>query len=55
MAIWLIGGMVVALCAGVWVGIGLPGVRGLREDRMVEPGRARRLKKQHIDLLKRRS
>jgi len=53
MGIWMIGGLVFALCVGIWVGIGLPGVPGLREDRVVPPGRARRLKKQHIDLLKR--
>lgn len=54
MGVWLIGGMVAALGVGIWVGMGLPGVRGLREDRVVEPGRARRLRKSHIDLLKRR-
>lgn len=31
-----------ALGVGVWVGLGLPGVDGGREDRVVEPGRARR-------------
>lgn len=50
---WIIGG-VIALGVGVWVGVGLPGVKGLREDRVVAPGRARRLRKQHIDLLKRK-
>jgi hypothetical protein len=49
----LVGGMVVALAAGLYVGLGAPGMPG-REDRVVAPGRARRLKRQHIDLLKRR-
>jgi hypothetical protein len=31
-----------ALGFGVWVGLGLPGVGGGREDRVVESGRARR-------------
>jgi hypothetical protein len=53
MAVLLIGGMVAALGVGIYVGLGAPGVPG-REDRVVEPGRARRLKKQHIDLLKQR-
>jgi hypothetical protein len=33
---------VVALAIGVWVGLGMPGVRGGREDRYIESGRARR-------------
>lgn len=52
MGIWIIGGMVAALGVGIWVGIGAPGLPG-REDRVVSPGRAQRLKKRHIDLLKR--
>ena len=47
----IIGGMVVALGVGVYVGLGMPGMPG-REDRIFPPGRARRLKKQHIDYLK---
>ena len=53
MGILIIGGMVVALGVGVYVGIGAPGWKGLRQDRVVEPGRAKRIRKQHIDLLKR--
>jgi hypothetical protein len=52
MGILIIGGMAVALGIGIWVGVGAPGLPG-REDRVVPPGRARRLKKRHIDLLKR--
>jgi hypothetical protein len=48
----IIGGLVAALAAGIWVGIGAPGLPGARADRVVEPGRAKRLKKHHIDLLK---
>ena len=52
MGILIIGGMVAALGVGIWVGIGAPGLPGAREDRVVPPGQARRLKKHHIDLLK---
>jgi hypothetical protein len=52
MALMIIGGMVVALVVGIWVGVGAPGLPGAREDRVVPPGQARRLKKHHIDLLK---
>lgn len=45
-------GMAVALGIGIYVGLGAPGFRG-REDRVVESGRARRLPRRHIDLLKR--
>lgn len=38
---------VLALAIGVYVGLGLPGMPG-REDRIVTPGRARRLKHNHI-------
>lgn len=48
----IIGGALIALVAGIWVGIGAPGFPGAREDRVVEQGRAKRLKKHHIDLLK---
>lgn len=49
----IIGGMVVALGVGIYVGLGMPGIPG-REDRVVPPGRARRLKQNQIDLLKRK-
>jgi hypothetical protein len=52
--ILIIVGMAIALVIGIWVGIGLPGIKGLRSDRVVEAGRAKRLRKQHIDLLKTR-
>ena len=48
----IVGGMVAALAIGVWVGIGAPGLPGARQDRVVPPGTARRLRKHHIDLLK---
>ncbi|HSJ08265.1 MAG TPA: hypothetical protein VK928_00085 [Longimicrobiales bacterium] len=49
----IIAGMVVALAIGVWVGLGSPGwKRGLRTDRVVESGRAKRLQRRHIDLLR---
>lgn len=54
MGLLIVGGMVVALGVGVWVGLGAPGLPGGREDRVVKPGQARRLKKHHIDLLRRR-
>lgn len=53
MAMILIGGMVAALGVGVYVGLGAPGWKG-REDRVVTPGHARRLKANQIDLLKRK-
>jgi hypothetical protein len=53
MNIIIVVGMVAALVIGVYVGVGAPGWKGLRQDRVVEPGRAKRLRKQHIDLLKR--
>lgn len=52
MGLLIIGGLVAALGAGIWVGIGAPGLPGAREDRVVRPGTAKRLKKHHIDLLK---
>jgi hypothetical protein len=49
MLIWLIlFGMVAALGAGIYVGLGAPGTKG-RQDRVVPAGKARRLKKRHID------
>jgi hypothetical protein len=42
---------VMALGLGIWVGLGAPGIKG-REDRVVAPGRARRLKPKHLDWLK---
>jgi hypothetical protein len=49
--LFLLLGMAGALGFGVYVGLGAPGMRG-REDRVVESGRAKRLQKRHIDLLK---
>lgn len=51
--LWILG-MILAVAIGVWVGIGMPGVKGLRGDRVVKPGTARRLRKQHLDWLKAR-
>jgi hypothetical protein len=47
---WILG-MIVALGVGIYVGLGMPGVKG-REDRVVHGGRARRLEKRHIDWLR---
>lgn len=44
---------VVALGAGIYVGLGAPGMPG-RKDRVVSPGRARRLKYNYIHWLKTR-
>lgn len=44
--LWFILG-VVALVIGIYVGLGLPGMPG-RENRVVPPGRARRLKHNYI-------
>jgi hypothetical protein len=44
---WWITGAILALAVGVYVGLGLPGLRG-REDRLVAPGRARRLPHRHV-------
>jgi hypothetical protein len=41
--LYLVLGAVAALAIGIWVGIGAPGLPGAREDRVVEPGRAKRL------------
>lgn len=52
MLIWFIlFGMVAALGAGIYVGMGAPGTHG-REDRVVPEGKARRLQKRHIDWLR---
>lgn len=47
---WILG-MVVALGVGIYVGLGMPGMKG-REDRVVREGTARRLEKRHIDWLR---
>lgn len=47
-------GMILALAAGIYIGLGLPGIPG-REDRVLPPGMRRR-KTQHftpLDLLRR--
>ncbi|MBR9991109.1 MAG: hypothetical protein KFH98_15215 [Gemmatimonadetes bacterium] len=54
MVFLIIGGLVAALGVGIWVGLGAPGFPGGREDRVVKPGHAHRLKKRHIDLLRSR-
>jgi hypothetical protein len=46
---WIIAAL--ALLGGIYVGLGAPGMPG-REDRVVTPGRARRLKARHIHWLK---
>lgn len=40
-----------ALIAGVWVGLGHPGIGG-REDRIVESGRPQRLERRRLDWLR---
>lgn len=46
---WLLITMaIVALAGGVYVGLGMPGVRGGREDRIVHHGRARRLEHRYV-------
>lgn len=45
--VWFVLG-IVALGIGIYVGLGLPGLPGGREDRIVPSGRARRLKHNHI-------
>lgn len=42
-----------ALLGGIYVGLGAPGFPG-RKDRVVAPGRARRLKPHHIHWLRSR-
>jgi Uri superfamily endonuclease len=44
-------GMFVALGAGIYVGLGTPGMKG-RQDRVVRHGQPRRLEKRHIDWLR---
>jgi Uri superfamily endonuclease len=52
MLMWfLVAGMLVALGAGVYVGLGAPGTRG-RQDRVVMHGRPKRLQRRHIDWLR---
>lgn len=52
MLMWLVLlGMIVALGAGLYVGLGAPGTAGPK-DRVVQPGQARRLPKRHIDWLR---
>lgn len=43
--------LIAALGLGIWVGLGAPGVPG-RQNRVVESGRARRLKPRHLDWLR---
>lgn len=45
--LWILG-LLVALGIGVYVGLGFPGMSG-REDRIVTPGRAHRLKHRTLD------
>ena len=40
-----------ALIAGVWVGLGHPGIKG-REDRIVTTGRPQRLERKRLDWLR---
>jgi hypothetical protein len=47
---WILG-MAAALGVGVYVGLGMPGMKG-REDRVVTHGTPRRLGKKHIDWLR---
>jgi len=47
MTVFIIGS-VIALAAGVWVGLGHPGFKG-RDDRIVEPGRAHRLERKPLN------
>jgi hypothetical protein len=42
---------VAALAAGIWVGLGHPGLPG-REDRFVESGARRRLERRRLDWLR---
>jgi len=50
MLFWI--GLAVALGAGIYVGLGMPGMPG-REDRVVSPGKARReAQHRNIDWLK---
>lgn len=50
MTIFIIGS-VIALVAGVWVGLGHPGIKG-RDDRIVETGRAHRLERKPLNWLR---
>lgn len=42
---------VLALIAGIWVGLGHPGIKG-RADRIVESGRPQRLERRRLDWLR---
>jgi hypothetical protein len=44
---WFIIGMIAAVVVGVYVGLGMPGMPG-RTDRVVPPGRARRLSPSYV-------
>jgi hypothetical protein len=44
--------MIAALGLGVWVGLGWPGLKVGRKDRVVSPGRARRLPHHYIHWLR---
>ena len=45
--VWIMG-LLVALGIGVYVGLGFPGLKG-RQDRIVTPGRAHRLRYRNLD------
>ena len=45
--LWIMG-LLVALGIGVYVGLGFPGMSG-RQDRIVTPGRAQRLRHRRLD------
>jgi hypothetical protein len=47
--IWVLS--TVALGVGIYVGLGMPGTRG-RDDRVVAPGRAKRLRHNYIHWLR---
>jgi hypothetical protein len=44
----LVVGGALSLGIGVYVGLGMPGMPGGREDRIVAPGRARRLQPNYL-------
>jgi hypothetical protein len=49
----IIASFVIALGLGIYVGLGAPGFKGKgRVDRVVEPGRARRLNHKHLDWMR---
>jgi hypothetical protein len=51
--IWIFG-LIVALGLGMWVGLGWPGLDRGRKDRVVPPGRSRRLPSNHIHWIRTR-